>query len=403
MPRQSNPVPTYRLHKQSGQAVATVRHPDGRRRDVLLGRYNTPESKVEYERLLATLRASGSPAVVAVGRPAPTPAVTVNEVLLAFLTFAAGYYRDPDGKPTSELKNYRDALRPLRKLFGPVPAAEFGPVALKAVRQAMIDGGLSRPVINKAVGRIKRVFRWAASEELVAAAVYQQVATLPGLARGRTPAREPEPVKPVDPGLVADTLPFLNRQTAAMVRVQQLTGMRPGEVCRMTAGAIDRSVAVWAYTPARHKTAHRGKARRVRLGPQAQAVLTPFLGGDPDAPLFSPRQAREERYAAMRAARRSKVTPSQVCRKKAAPNPRAMPAAAYSAHSYARAVERAARRAGVAHWHTNQLRHTHATAVRKRFGLEGAQVALGHSRADVTQVYAERDDELAERVAREVG
>jgi hypothetical protein len=35
--------------------------------------------------------------------------------------------------------------------------------------------------------------------------------------------------------------------------------------------------------------------------------------------------------------------------------------------------------------------------------LEAAQVVLGHSRADVTQVYAERDLTLAEKVALEVG
>jgi site-specific recombinase XerC len=54
-------------------------------------------------------------------------------------------------------------------------------------------------------------------------------------------------------------------------------------------------------------------------------------------------------------------------------------------------------------WHPNQLRHAYATQVRKDFGLEAAQVALGHSRADVTQVYAERDVGLAAAVAAKIG
>lgn len=54
-------------------------------------------------------------------------------------------------------------------------------------------------------------------------------------------------------------------------------------------------------------------------------------------------------------------------------------------------------------WHPNQLRHTYATKVRKAHGLEAAQVLLGHSRADVTQVYAERNQELAETVAAKIG
>jgi hypothetical protein len=44
-----------------------------------------------------------------------------------------------------------------------------------------------------------------------------------------------------------------------------------------------------------------------------------------------------------------------------------------------------------------------ATKTRKQFGLEAAQVLLGHSRADITQVYAERDEALAFRLAAEVG
>jgi site-specific recombinase XerC len=53
-------------------------------------------------------------------------------------------------------------------------------------------------------------------------------------------------------------------------------------------------------------------------------------------------------------------------------------------------------------WAPNQIRHTAATAVRKLFGLEASQVLLGHSSADVTQIYAEHNFELA-AVAKEVG
>ncbi|MBN9518491.1 site-specific integrase [bacterium] len=40
-------------------------------------------------------------------------------------------------------------------------------------------------------------------------------------------------------------------------------------------------------------------------------------------------------------------------------------------------------------WKPGRLRHTFATEVRSRFGLEVAQVLLGHKRAGVTQAYAE--------------
>lgn len=54
-------------------------------------------------------------------------------------------------------------------------------------------------------------------------------------------------------------------------------------------------------------------------------------------------------------------------------------------------------------WSPNQLRHAAATEIRRRYGLEAAQVILGHSRADVTQVYAERDQGLAVEVMAKIG
>lgn len=51
----------------------------------------------------------------------------------------------------------------------------------------------------------------------------------------------------------------------------------------------------------------------------------------------------------------------------------------------------------------HQLRHLLATEVRRAFGLEAAQVVLGHSHAAITQVYAERDVARALEVAARIG
>ena len=51
--------------------------------------------------------------------------------------------------------------------------------------------------------------------------------------------RETEPVKPVADRDVDAILPFLSPQTRAMVEVQRLTGMRPGEVVLMRGCDID--------------------------------------------------------------------------------------------------------------------------------------------------------------------
>jgi site-specific recombinase XerC len=54
-------------------------------------------------------------------------------------------------------------------------------------------------------------------------------------------------------------------------------------------------------------------------------------------------------------------------------------------------------------WSPNQLRHAAATAIRRKFGLEAAQVILGHSELSTTQVYAERDLTRAAAVIKEIG
>ena len=84
----------------------------------------------------------------------------------------------------------REALRPLRQLYGHSSARGFGPRALKAVRQHMSDRSLSRCLINRRVGRIKRVFKWAVAEELIPPSVYHGLQAVAGLRYGRTEARE---------------------------------------------------------------------------------------------------------------------------------------------------------------------------------------------------------------------
>jgi uncharacterized protein (TIGR02996 family) len=457
MPRSKNPVPTYSRHKPTDQAY--VRLPDGRggRRVVYLGRYGSPESRTEYQRVLAELQAAPHAVPVLARGRSHAGGLTVNEVLLAFMQWAMTHYRTPAGEPTSEIGELRWSLRPVRELYGHTPASEFGPRALAAVRQNMIGRGWCRSLINHRIDRVKRVFKWATAEELVSVAVYQALRTLVGLRKGRTEVRESKPVGPVDPAHVNATLPFLTSHLRCMAELQRLTGMRPGEVCKLRLCEVDRTGDVWASRPSQHKTAHHGKTRVIHFGPRAQELIAAFLRGnnpppdgfghirlndpdqrdarlvmadayqeagrerdaellrdparvvvlvggcvvDPTLTLFSPARAREERFRAYRQKRKSKVQPSQVSRRKE--NPKRLPRAEYTPRTYAHAVRLAAKKANVPHWHPNQLRHLFATEVRKEHGLEAAQVMLGHSRADVTQVYAERDQTLAASVAARIG
>lgn len=390
MGRPKKALPSYLLHKSSGQARVKVHG-----KDIYLGKYGSPESKREYRKVCAELEATGG-----VAPPSPKAApLLVLELASAFLAHARRHYVHPDGTPTDELKYIKSALADAGMLYGHVPAADFGPLALKALQQHWVKANAARTTINGRINRLRRMFKWAASEELVPASVYEALRTVAGLQRGRT-AREAEPVKPVPDLHVAATLPSLTPTVRAMVLVHRLTGCRPQDVCRMCAGEIDRTVRPWVYEPKRHKTAYRGATRRVFLGESAQAVLAPLLDKlAPHEPVFSPARANAERYAMMRAKRKTKVQPSQEDRGRSGRAPKSE----FTPGLYAKRVRDACIRAGIPHWHPNQLRHSFATEARTRLGLEAAQVALGHSRADVTQVYAERDMGLAAKVAEKMG
>jgi integrase len=392
-------VPTYRHHKQSGQAIVTLTDDCGNRRDVLLGKHGSRASREEYGRVIGEWEAAGR----CPPQPAGTAAVlTVNELLLRFFEHARQHYRHADGRPTGELDEYKYTLRQLRENYGPTPAANFGPLMLKSARRQMIAGGLCRNVVNQRVGRIKRMFKWAASEELLPYATFAALATVSGLQRGRSTARESEPVGPVGMADVEAVLPYVGRHVRGLIRFQMLTGCRPGEACALRACDITTGEGVWLYRPAVHKLSYRGANRIIVIGPMGQELVNQFLTSRLTDYLFSPARAVTERSAERRAKRRTPVQPSQVNRPRKC-RPRRTAGEKYSAESYGRAVARACRRAGIASWHPNMLRHAYATNVRARFGLEGAQVVLGHAKATTTEIYAERDLSLAARVAAAVG
>ena len=269
--------------------------------------------------------------------------------------------------------------------------------------------------------------------------VFQGLATVSGLQAGRTKARETDPVEPVAEERLRAIFPFLQPALRAMLQVQLLTGMRPGELCQLRPRDIDASGAVWLFRPERFKTRHRGGARVVAIGPRAQKLLDEFTPEDPDDFYFSPRRVVAEFHSGRTANRKTPRYPSHLAHNDArrVREPGSGRRPYYTTTGYGRAIARACerlhplpaelamhpgekegdwskrltdeQRAGVRAWrerhnfHPNQIRHTHGTAVRHQFGLEAAQVALGHARADVTQVYAERNLDLAVKVAAAVG
>ena len=176
----------------------------------------------------------------------------------------------------------------------------------------------------------------------------------------------------------------------------------------------------WCYHPANHKTEHHNKSRLILLGPQARAIVEPWLRpSDPEAHLFSPAEAiawHHARRKALASVHRAKPNTKQ--------NPCRTAGKRYTVWSYERAIRRGCERAAgmpanliivprglpreqrqelltaarawraehcSIYWHPHQLRHNAATRIRAAYNLETARVILGHAKIATTEIYAEAD------------
>jgi integrase len=307
----------------------------------------------------------------------------------------------------------------LTELFGKLPVEQFGPKALKLVRAKMVELDWSRTYTNLQINRLKRMFRWATAEEMIPPSVIHGLSAVGAIRKGEPGVRETDPVTPVPQDWIDATIPLMAAQVAAMVRLQILTGARPGEVVLLRGCDIDRRGKVWVFKPHYHKNDYRGQVREIWIGPQAQAVLSLWSRDQPEEYLFSPTEAEQARRRKQRARRKTKVQPSQMDR--TSDSPAKSPGDRYTTASYGKAVRYACRKADkarreelvaaaraadpqadvteivekvyVPEWGVHRLRHNAATAIRDEFGVEMAQFALGHASMNATLIYAGADDE----------
>jgi hypothetical protein len=224
--------PSYRLHKPKGQAVVTLNG-----KDFYLGKFGTPESKQAYGRKIAEWNANGGHIMP----KATERGVFVAEVLAAFIQHAEQHYRNSDGTPSTELGVFKPLIGLVNELYGDTAAANFGPLALKTVRQGMIERGWTRRSINKQVNRIKHIFKWATAQEMIPVSVYHGLVTVSGLRRGHDGVLESDPKTPVPDDHIEAVRPYVSRQVWALIQLQLATAARAGELVRMRPADLDMS------------------------------------------------------------------------------------------------------------------------------------------------------------------
>lgn len=413
--KQQFPPPIY---SRRGKDYTRVFDGHGNATDIPLGPTGSDESRARYARIVQR---------ISEGKPAIEPPAAAGGDSLTVAELAARWwewidrerrYLHPDGRPTSERAEHRTALKALRRLFGHVRATDFTLDQLEEFRASLISGswltageraerlrwgrGLvcSRSVAERRTRRVLAVFRWAKKRYKGLRPTYADLCEIDPLPRDMPGVKETEEVEPVPETALAATLPHLNHVVRALVELQLLTGARPGELVGLRPCDIDRTGTipigrgetldtggrVWTVRLGWHKTRRRGGQRVLLLGPQAQAVLAPLLLSRAlDQPLFSPAEAMARRREVRRAARRSRVQPSQRDRRR--PGKARCYGASYDVRGYAHAIRWACKRHGLAHWHPHQLRHNAASRLVEQFGWAVAQTILGHRTLAATRVY----------------
>lgn len=260
MPSKRSTQPAYNRHV-SGQAYVRLAY-----KDFYLGPYGAPESYARYYSLLAEYNANGQ-----LAPEGPTrlidEAITIRHLVAEFRHRKMPRYTNNSG----QYNRLVNLLKVLENQFGDLPAAEFGPLKLEAIRDRFVAKGNSRRYINEQVRCLISIFKFGVGREIVPVGVLIALDNLRPLRRGQ--AKESEPRAKVTIEDVRATIRELRPTPAAMIRIQVGTGCRPSELFRMTPAEIDRSGEVWWYRPREHKTAHHGKAKAIEIPSFVRSVF----------------------------------------------------------------------------------------------------------------------------------
>jgi integrase len=366
MGRRKGDFPSYRLHKPSGLGVATV---EGK--DHYFGPFADPASRRKYDQLHAAWLANDRKLpkkLPSTSADEPT-CISVAELVTRFYLHAESYYVRADGTPTGEATRFRIALDPLRERYGLLPVDQFGPNSLKAIREHYIERGMTRRTVNGFTDKVKLCFKWGASCELVSPNVIVALGTVAGLRMGRSKAVEGEPTVAANDADINKLLPHLRPTVRALVILQRATGARAGELLQMRPMDLDRSGEPWWFTPATHKSQHRGKTRRIALGPKAREALAPLLkNATATAYLFLTRQKRR-----------------------------------LTTVKYADELRYVCGKHKIKYHRPHSLRHARLTEIRDQMSIDNAQAVGGHSTAKMTEHYAKLTDRKAAEAAEASG
>ena len=227
----------------------------GRKVKLAKGRENRAEAVQEFHRLMAGTR------------PAKKHRLTAAQVCDLYLV-----HSEKEHEPAT-FSWHKTYLQPFCDTYGRFDPADLIPFHLTAWLDAHPTWKGAR---RHAAVIVKRAFRWAKRQGLIAADPFAEFKVEPGGRRGRVVTRDER----------AQILAAIKDQPfREFVTAMAETGCRPSEVCRVTAADFDPAAGVWVLR--KHKTGKKtGRPRVVYLTPAMVALSKRLAAEFPDGPIF---------------------------------------------------------------------------------------------------------------------
>jgi integrase len=364
MPKKS--VPKYRIHKASGQARVTLNN-----KTYYLGKYGTKKSWEKYYELIENYTRNkyhhntDNKEINTTTPPTKTSInnITCHQLCIEFLDDNKKTLRKP------AYSKYKSVIKTVLQYYKKIPVNDFAPNSLMFIQDKWVKMNYTKDTITAYSQALKNIFKWGHLHYYVKPDTLLDLKLTPNSPHDEN-IKENRKVSPVPLDLVEKTLPHLPQNVQDIIRLQLHTAARPQDICNMTKNEINTSQEIWIYNPLNHKTKHKNKTRIIPLGPNAQKILTPYLTNTP-----------EHQQRLFYTKKDKPLTPN----------------------IYSQYIRHCCKKEKLPHWHPNQLRHTAATELRKRYGIENTKILLGHTSIRTTQIYAETDMQKALTISKEIG
>ena len=249
-------TPRLRLYKRTGKGrvILSSQH------FYTQADYDTPEAHQEYLEIVRRWETGGRKPLREVRTPDrlddPWTVVDLGRSYMDYIEKAGLYIKN--GRPTAQRGKVNVALRELRETCGSLLLSRLNKAALIKHRDVLRrKSGLSIDGVNNKICLIRQAVVWGEERGFVPEQSLASILTLRRIKAPKKPRRQP-----VAEDVIASVLSGLPKPVAAMVKLQWLTSMRPGEVCAMRWADIDQapdSLGNWTYTVVSPKTEHLGE------------------------------------------------------------------------------------------------------------------------------------------------